>query len=216
MNERSTLIIGNSWHGRLYRWWDRAGGKHPNPDSRESLCHYVRVVVFWAPLRWSLMTAPRRLPWLCPLFMFGIVLFALESWLFRNSLLELLAIYALVGSILWALCNWISENVDRVVAWYERFSVGLALIAGIVVGAVFACWPGPSLLLLGGTVGLFAICTALIVGISLLYEWIEERRSGKTREHASAARVAIAYVAARKARICPYIEIVDLTQEPVS
>lgn len=45
------------WHARAYRWWAthpstiRRLPRTPNPD-RSSLCPYVRVVAFHAPLLW--------------------------------------------------------------------------------------------------------------------------------------------------------------------
>lgn len=39
-------------HYRIYAWWmDRTG----NRPSRENFCHYWRVVLIWAPLRWLLV-----------------------------------------------------------------------------------------------------------------------------------------------------------------
>lgn len=74
MNERSTLVLReNSWHARLYRWWQK---KDPSLKHRlipgkpkgykENLCHYWRVVMIWAPLRVFLRWHPRRISWLFP------------------------------------------------------------------------------------------------------------------------------------------------------
>ena len=46
-----SLVIGaDTWHGRWYRYWLSLGGKQPK--YKENLCHYVRVLLIWAPLRW--------------------------------------------------------------------------------------------------------------------------------------------------------------------
>jgi hypothetical protein len=39
----------DSWHARWYRTWVELGGEPPK--FKENLCHYVRVLLFWAPLR---------------------------------------------------------------------------------------------------------------------------------------------------------------------
>jgi hypothetical protein len=41
-------IDSNSLVGKLYRYWQRRGGKNKY-DYQENLCHFVRVCVFWAP-----------------------------------------------------------------------------------------------------------------------------------------------------------------------
>ncbi|TEU03019.1 hypothetical protein E3I18_00045 [Candidatus Woesebacteria bacterium] len=41
-------IDGNSLAGKLYRYWQRRGGRNKY-DYQENLCHFVRVCVFWAP-----------------------------------------------------------------------------------------------------------------------------------------------------------------------
>lgn len=48
--EHSLTMKSNSWHARWYRYWVSLGGKRP--EYKENLCHYVRVLVLWAPLRW--------------------------------------------------------------------------------------------------------------------------------------------------------------------
>lgn len=48
-----SLTMGrNSWHARWYRTWVGLGGEPPK--FKENLCHYVRVLLFWAPLRYFL------------------------------------------------------------------------------------------------------------------------------------------------------------------
>src|SRR5579863_5972824 len=52
MTERATLTVStSSWHGRAYAYW-RQHAKHKTVGYRENLCHYCRVVLFWAPFAW--------------------------------------------------------------------------------------------------------------------------------------------------------------------
>lgn len=53
--DRGVLKISrHSWHGRVYlNWKDRAEFKNTSAY-QENLCHYVRVVLFWAPINWFL------------------------------------------------------------------------------------------------------------------------------------------------------------------
>ena len=44
-------IHTDSWHYRLYAYWLRLSGGN-KPGYQENLCHYMRVLVLWAPARW--------------------------------------------------------------------------------------------------------------------------------------------------------------------
>lgn len=49
---RSTQVVSaQSWHAKMYSYW-RQHGVFKKDDYRENLCHYVRVVLFWAPIAW--------------------------------------------------------------------------------------------------------------------------------------------------------------------
>lgn len=41
----------DAWHYRVYQWWQYHGGRN-NWGYRENLCHYMRVILIWAPLFW--------------------------------------------------------------------------------------------------------------------------------------------------------------------
>lgn len=45
------IINTNSWHFRWYAYW-LGTGRGVQPGYRENLCHYVRVLLFWAPMTW--------------------------------------------------------------------------------------------------------------------------------------------------------------------
>lgn len=44
-------IDPTSWHAKLYWYW-RPKARFKTVAYKENLCHYVRVVIFWAPLMW--------------------------------------------------------------------------------------------------------------------------------------------------------------------
>ncbi len=49
---RSTQVVSaQSWHAKMYSYW-RQHGLIKTKDYRENLCHYVRVVLIWAPIAW--------------------------------------------------------------------------------------------------------------------------------------------------------------------
>lgn len=43
-------IRTSTWHYRWYRYWSEYG--RGNRGRQENLCHYVRVLLFWAPMTW--------------------------------------------------------------------------------------------------------------------------------------------------------------------
>lgn len=45
------VISTNSWHYRWYTYW-LAQGRGISERYQENLCHYVRVLLFWAPMTW--------------------------------------------------------------------------------------------------------------------------------------------------------------------
>jgi hypothetical protein len=51
MTERKTWVIpADKWHARIYRAWRKVGTIKANSNYSENLCHYWRVVIFWAPV----------------------------------------------------------------------------------------------------------------------------------------------------------------------
>lgn len=51
MTERKTWVIpADKWHARLYRAWRSVATLKADDKYMENLCHYWRVVVFWAPV----------------------------------------------------------------------------------------------------------------------------------------------------------------------
>jgi hypothetical protein len=49
--ERKTWVIPkHKWHARLYRAWRSVATVKATDSYQENLCHYWRVVIFWAPV----------------------------------------------------------------------------------------------------------------------------------------------------------------------
>lgn len=40
-----------TWHYRWYQYW-LTNGQGNSPTYREDLCHYIRVILWWAPITW--------------------------------------------------------------------------------------------------------------------------------------------------------------------
>jgi putative Mn2+ efflux pump MntP len=77
----SKIMRHNSWHARWYRYWLSQGGK-PAPY-KENLCHYWRVLLMWAPLKWLTSERIRGIaPWLIPAvpITLGFIGFSVYRW----------------------------------------------------------------------------------------------------------------------------------------
>ncbi len=59
-------ISTSSWHYRWYQYWEDKGG-YNGWHYQENLCHYMRVLLLWAPRRWFIHASTLRgwvRPWL--------------------------------------------------------------------------------------------------------------------------------------------------------
>lgn len=172
MAERKTVVVsGKSWHGRVYRYWldnGRSGFRWACGQRRENLCHYVRVVLLWAPLAWLAFAVPKkRLRWLRPWMPLALAVFATGLT---------------ISAMRWPTGTW--ELVVAIGIWL----VGCAVLGAIVFGLV-----------------------------SYLDSDTHKRRKAERRKRRSApdngdgfATVAMSFLSAKKARICPFIERRDM------
>ena len=78
---------------RWYAYWLRKGGEFPRTSWGENLCHFVRTLFFWAPMRWFFFARTCKViaPW-------TVVLFATQFTLF-TTLPKLGAIVFLATSV---------------------------------------------------------------------------------------------------------------------
>jgi hypothetical protein len=68
-------ISQSSWHFRVYSWWKEFGGFSKPSWFKENLCHYMRVVLIWAPLGWFLRKPifGNLRPWIVTAFLTAIL-----------------------------------------------------------------------------------------------------------------------------------------------
>ncbi len=114
-------VSTRSWHGRVYRWWTTQASyqwRLNNPNRRrETLCHYVRVILFYAPAVWFLTgNTSKRRPWVRP-------------WMVVVAVVGLSTLTA-------CLAAWPGPTLVAVVKVAAGLGVS-ALALGVVVGATW-------------------------------------------------------------------------------
>jgi len=84
-------ISKSSWHARIYRWW--CWDKDDSGPEGVNLCKYVRVVLFYGPLRWLFTGEVRGFPvaFVTLPFLIGSPLIFLTDW---KVLVLVLSIYS--------------------------------------------------------------------------------------------------------------------------
>ena len=101
------LNIGaTTWHSKWYHHWLTLTGRE---SSSETLCHYVRVLLFWAPLAW---------------FFRGRVFKIVPPWTIVSTLL--------VGGTVITLCVLWPEDAVRVLLILAGFIALVALASGML------------------------------------------------------------------------------------
>lgn len=134
MNQaRATLrVTPHSWHGKLYLMWKRLGGDGKKYGYRENLCHYVRVVLFWAPLSWYLRAHPKRTPWLRPCVVGAVLVTvatltaatliwtatAIVAWMVAGAMLVVFVLLLLLGC-------WCDRHSKMLEAFFTRVGDGI-------------------------------------------------------------------------------------------
>lgn len=111
-------VSPESWHYRRYKNWKRRAH-----DTRKQidLCHYVRVLLFWAPIRWFFQAGEfSKRNWISngPIRPVTIVLLAAGIYGF-------VYLFQVAGDIMWEVVTWTAVSLAGLVA------IGL-LIWGIV------------------------------------------------------------------------------------
>ena len=101
-----TINMG-SWHYRWYAYWLVASGGN-KPNYKENLCHYMRVLVFWAPLCWLGSHTPTSvfkqiLSTICLLYIGGVVFIGIPAAIVLLAIFEPWALAILGVLILGAL-----------------------------------------------------------------------------------------------------------------
>lgn len=116
-------INKTSWHARIYRWWRYK--KFGTFSDVANLCPYVRVVLFWAPLRWLLRSGkigPVHVPILTSIGLVGgsLLLPGLYAWVAFKTIIEILGLLlvAVVCTLVFGVLCYLDE---RKKGWAKRF-----------------------------------------------------------------------------------------------
>lgn len=226
MSNRGQLAVGRtSWHYRWYMWWQRKSGK---TRSTLDLCHYVRVLLIWAPLRWF-FTASRDgvITPVVVVVTVTLATFVAYSFTFWTELT--MRILAILGACIVgvALLVWIGWLLHKAGAWkalgrrlvpigewlrrpraFGKSSVtplsAFALVfltAGLTAGFI-TNWAG-MLIVLGMIVGAVVVIGG-VVGSAL---WFQEHKQKQPQPTMSGARTVWSFVVAKKHRVCPLIKV---------
>ena len=246
--DRKTLSVSTAGLlGKWYMYWVKLGGKKP---AQESLCHFMRVLLIWAPLRWFFLARTESVKLVAPWSV------ALAAWLDLSFLLapqstlhslfllaQALMIWAVIlvnAVVLIAILGTVlgSSKSKALLAWLKREGLDpLLKVMGTkilivpvwlytLVAIIATSWfflPGirPMLLTIAIAVVAVVFFIGFLAGFSLVGDKISgaikaRRRNEETTVTVkSPARVAIGeflalsknYLAAKKAKICPFIDI---------
>jgi hypothetical protein len=260
---RGTLRVGrDSWHYKLYGYWVRhATWKAPATGYRENLCHYVRVVLFWATFSWFVNAHPRRASWVRPWSVLAAVLglgtaaFLTARWpgevaqVLLVSLGVVAAVAAVAGLIalaidheeavrgvfrtatrplVWALCAFgrlvyavLAPPFRRIGDFVDDHADGIYLTVCCLFGAAAAAglvalavnYPWQTLLVAGLVLAAALVVTGLVFVAIAVRDGL--RRCAPPVRYARPAKdkgdgglkVAAHFAVAKKAKICPFIEL---------
>jgi hypothetical protein len=116
-------IRPDSWHARWYRLWLELGGK--KPAYKENLCRYVRILLFWAPLRWFFLG---RFVWLLTpaVVVSSIGLVYVSVWVFTTWTSVSLRILEEAGILLGIIFALIAI-IAILIALHDRYPQGLVM-----------------------------------------------------------------------------------------
>lgn len=228
-------------------------GKGGEPPRQENLCHFVRVLLFWAPLRWFAYARAYGVvaPWSVTLAVTTVTSLMMFPMTTLGALGMIVAVavglFFILRGVAWLNKNedWLEETVGRPLAEFlsrplvGRLPISFFLASAVTaIGLRFAFPVSASILIaltfIGLIVGLIGVL--IMIGVRIedymikrLYAW--EKQSGFPgaaytqkkpgvltavwRETRGILRIALDYVKAKKQKICPFIEIVDLDAERV-
>lgn len=140
-------IEQTSWHSRWYHYWLSLGGNAPGT---ENLCHYVRVLVFWAPAAW---------------FFRGRIFKVIPPW-------TIVAAAAVIGAVT-TLCVLWPNDVLRVLIGAAAVIAVVAFVIGLALGVIYIIEDGPRwarIVLACVTFPIWIVPMALVFPVVLLIE----------------------------------------------
>ena len=101
MTARQTLVLSeDSWHVKVYRFWQKHGElKTAKNGYQENLCHYWRVVMFWAPINWFFDYQIAGVEWLLPftITLFVAAIATITAFLVLATTATLFALAVVIG-----------------------------------------------------------------------------------------------------------------------
>lgn len=193
----------NAWHYRFYQWWQSNGG-HNKPAYRENLCHYMRVVLLWVPLFWSVKTRYRF--GMRPVYPVMIGLWSGIYYLLPDSLHAFWVILSLVSTFYIgifflfrkkeAIDRFIDKisppliliwesGLDKAFAWFFKkkyWHIRPFMVATILLLAVWGMYYPFTVLKLFGILGATTGAGAALVGILLLAFEISDKRKERRKK----------------------------------
>jgi hypothetical protein len=181
---RGTLIVDrHSWHHKIYQHWMGRYASSP-PPGQLNLCHYMRVVLIYAPATYfflaflAMLTVLTALLWL-PFFL----LYKIHPRSRRAM-------------------DRIINRLPDIVTFLIPIVFAAMLIAILVTQFLEAWWKG--LAYLGGIL----LVLIAILGLIVLSEHLKTRRQQpRSAEADSSAKLAWAWVKGKKERICPLLKV---------
>lgn len=231
--ERKTLVVGDSWHRRVYDRWEARGG---TPPARKNLCHYFWTVVLGAPLRWAALTGLVGTEWLTPLVIAVAVLGGLMTLLTGEFIWAAIFVGIIIVANSERLSAWCKEheNLERIFWWTLLSVYGIAFLGFLVVMVVK--YGTDALLIMAAVPVAGVLIIGVCIGISVLWEWNrdrtwEKRFDKKTakalkekkpapekleKKGAGAGSVLWAFLKAKKGKVCPFIDFTEETVTPLS
>ena len=153
------------WLTRFYGWYFKT--RHARPPRQENLCHFGRVVFFWAPLYWFFCRCLRWgiRPWMLVTLAFLASLAAISPLLagYVVSIVAFMAIGSFLLGALLAFEFWKIEITRRVRLW-------MVLAVVLLAGSSYF-WPDETLTVILVVAFLAALAGVVFAALWLVY-WI--------------------------------------------
>ena len=196
----------DSFHMRIYKWW--LSTDPSITPSKENLCHYMRVVLIWAPLLWIALNVLRPVEWLVDKFS--------RDKKYRTP---------------FSVRHPLLTNIGQWLLVLAGCALALVGIGGLVYA--FITTPKPMFIGLSIFVGCFAVALALVAMVGHFEDKRRARREawregeisdeeyfGKPKVKKAPGRISkffhgiydfayliFQYVRTKKWKICPFVEI---------
>ena len=232
-------ISADSWHYQIYQWWKNHGGSIKS-NYRENLCHYMRVLMIWVPLFWFFLVPLYKWirPWMVAAgLVWGIVLWQagapVRVTLYLATLLALMAISLILNekgvqrfADRWFAppLEWVWEHgLKSTLVWFltTGWLVTIAVLFGVAI------WFGGTrfLLFIAFAIALIVALALFILGLAWICAtvdtWLKHKIPSKPRQPkqpkqrgSSTLKVVVHYLAAKKHKICPWINLPPEDKEP--